>query len=514
LAWLFSSAAWADPLVLSAPSALLAGESNPVAMFGPPDAEVRLVAHVGAAGGPVACPAPLAPTCLGLSAPVREVARVRLSAFGVAQLTLQPGLGVAGREVQLQAVVVDPGGSSFSDVVAAPVLDPLGDEDGDQLNNATELQVLGTDWDRADTDQGGTNDLDELLGGFDPLDESDDPTCQGVLQVHPDAGALDVSTVGFVYVRLGRNVSGERFWLAGGGADVDLVVQHLNAARTEALLRWPGQLSPLTTYTLRSTIPCHQTVSSFTTGVAHALPAPASLVGGAWFVDLSSGLGVDGVAPVLPLYADTALDADLAQALALHQFDEARSVFQGYLVEIDRTGAPAQESCAQTVSVPDIHYDPLTGRLSFTGGLRLETELGLSRFDLTFEAYPTADGASLGVRHLGLRLDADSPAILGGFDASSGDDICELLTTFALSCVRCSTGENCVPMQVLSPVSERLAGPTTQVRTRDPVACPTPGAWCGEGCAHGGGLVPGSLVWLVVAWLRRSRRPRSWSPAG
>lgn len=94
---------------------------------------------VGLAGsarlqGPPLCPQPLAPACLGLSAPVRLLGLVQADLQGDLTFPLMVPLALGGPAVQLQAVSPQ----AMSAPLTVPVLDAGGDDDGDGFSNGAE----------------------------------------------------------------------------------------------------------------------------------------------------------------------------------------------------------------------------------------------------------------------------------------------------------------------------------------------------------------------------------------
>lgn len=497
--------AQAAGLTLTGPEVLLAERANVFAVVGPPTSDVALVAYRGPPGGPPVCPAVLAPECLEVAGPVRVVAQATLSTRGFAELTVQPPRGVVGSEVQLQAASPGPVGRFTSSALSARVLSPAGDEDADGLSNELELTVLGTAWDRADSDRGGTDDLTELLYGTDPLDDNDDLFCFGVEQVVPSSGAVGVSTVAPLYARLGRNLSGETFWLEGGGVEVPARVELVEPAREQVWV-WPEDpLLAGTSYVLRSTMPCAPVVTSFTTGPAHVPADPASLVGRAWRIDALGGglVSPSGAAALLPGLQS---DFDVAHALALEGWDPVTSTFDGYLVELETVGALAQEACTPTVELPGIAYDPVFGRLSFEGVVQLPGDVGAFAVTLSLTAHPVSAATVLEVDRLGVVLDFAEPSLLDGLGLDNAGQMCTLIETFGLLCERCgATGrQDCLPLSWIDPPSPELGFAVAPSQTFDPAVCPTPQSWCGASCAHGGGFAPWGFGILLLA--RRRRR--------
>jgi hypothetical protein len=168
LAALSSPAVAADQtLALDAPVVLLADRVNTLEVadvFGP--ATANLVASVGS--GPNACPPPLAGDCLDIPDPAVLIGTEPVDAAGVATFTVRPPGSFADGVVQLQGAAFSGGVLELTQPVTLDILDPVGDEDFDGLDNEKELQ-LGTDLFRADSDDDGVGDAVELANGTDPL---------------------------------------------------------------------------------------------------------------------------------------------------------------------------------------------------------------------------------------------------------------------------------------------------------------------------------------------------------
>jgi hypothetical protein len=167
---LLSGPAWAVPQLPEV--AFIQGQPTDVVVSGlNPGAPVGLVASPWDFGAPY-CPRPMAPHCTDLLGPGRILAVATADAGGRAtfRITAPPQL----TELQLQAVEASQGRFLLSNVRTAPVLVGRADPDGDQLTNAEEVLVHGTNPFDDDTDGGGTPDGVEVRRGGAPLDPADD----------------------------------------------------------------------------------------------------------------------------------------------------------------------------------------------------------------------------------------------------------------------------------------------------------------------------------------------------
>ncbi|HMV67045.1 MAG TPA: thrombospondin type 3 repeat-containing protein [Myxococcota bacterium] len=157
-----------------APSAAVALTGAPLAVEArgvPPGAWVTLLGSANTTG-PGICPPGIRPTCADIAAPFVTLGVVRADASGRAVWSL-PIPPSAPPEFEMQAWAAKHGTIYLSNGALVRTLAPQGDEDGDALTNARELD-LGTDPFAVDTDGGCADDGREVEAGTDPLDPADD----------------------------------------------------------------------------------------------------------------------------------------------------------------------------------------------------------------------------------------------------------------------------------------------------------------------------------------------------
>lgn len=116
------------------------------------------------------CPSATAPLCMDLASPV-YMGRRRANAQGVATFTVTVPATAPGTAVFQAATLGNP---VVSNALEVTVLGAFSDTDGDGLSAGDEVGLHGTNPHVADSDNGGTNDGDEIALGTNPNDPADD----------------------------------------------------------------------------------------------------------------------------------------------------------------------------------------------------------------------------------------------------------------------------------------------------------------------------------------------------
>lgn len=170
----------ANPMAIDI-EALVLGMQNIIYVDNvPPGAAVYLVGGFDNPNGAVHCPAALGGSCLEIQGRVFPLGRSQAGDGSQAKFSLRAPRTAPPAGVQLQAVIYHDGAYTLTKVQSPIVSSPLGDEDGDGVQNGREL-MAGTSLLNADTDGDGASDFAELKAGSDPLDASSLPAPQGNL---------------------------------------------------------------------------------------------------------------------------------------------------------------------------------------------------------------------------------------------------------------------------------------------------------------------------------------------
>lgn len=169
------------------------------------------------------CPGVIAPVCMDIPAPVMTFS-MRSDASGVATQNFTfPPVPPAFAAVAMQAGYIAPGGADTSNAVMATIYQPGDDSDGDGLTAADEVSLYGTDPGSADTDGDGSDDMEEVDAGTDPLDPTSTPGAGGALTIN------DLSAGDLIITEIMQNPNavsdGDGEWFEiynNSGSDVDL----------------------------------------------------------------------------------------------------------------------------------------------------------------------------------------------------------------------------------------------------------------------------------------------------
>jgi hypothetical protein len=120
------------------------------------------------------CPPQVAPDCLDLLPPVVNQMSLRSNGQGVATVTFTLPASVPGIPIAMQAAYINGNTIDTSNPILQDVNPPNSDRDGDGLTAIDEVTLYGTNPNLFDSDNGGTDDGDEIAAGTDPTDPSDD----------------------------------------------------------------------------------------------------------------------------------------------------------------------------------------------------------------------------------------------------------------------------------------------------------------------------------------------------
>lgn len=155
-------------LMITPPAWALGGRPMAVLLEGAtPQATVALAGSLSTTGTD-ACPSAIAPTCLDLSNPIVVLSAGRADAAGRRAMVSPPmPIVPGGRTVFLQGVQAG-AAVGLTEVWVVRLLDPAGDDDGDQLTNGVEV-ARGLDPLDPDTDGDGLPDNEYEVYGSGPL---------------------------------------------------------------------------------------------------------------------------------------------------------------------------------------------------------------------------------------------------------------------------------------------------------------------------------------------------------